>query len=250
MVGDLEWRKILFIDIETVSQLSGLQELPEKMQSHWKRRAQVLLRNQETPPDEEQLAQVYEDRAAIYSEFGKIICISVGILYKSEDGGFGMRTKSFAGDDERDLLIAFADLLQTRYPDPARSFLCGHNIREFDIPYICRRMVIHRIPLPGIINLSGKKPWETKHLLDTMELWKFGDIKHYTSLDLLTTILDIPSSKSDIDGSMVGRVYWQDGDLPRIAAYCEQDVVTVANLLLRYQYLNLVREELIVKAEP
>lgn len=248
MVGEIDLRKILFIDIETVSQSKKLSDVPERMQELWAKKSKFFLKDYADDLEiNEKLAQSYSDKAAIFAEFGKIICISVGVLYRKEDGKYGFRVKSFAGDDEKELLISFSDLLSKHYNDPARFYLCGHNIREFDVPYICRRMVVNRLPLPDIVNLSGKKPWETKHLIDTLELWKFGDIKHFTSLDLLTAILEIPSPKDDIDGSQVGRVYWEENDLPRIAEYCEKDVVTVANLLLRFQGLDLIDPEAISK---
>lgn len=248
MVGEIDLRKILFIDIETVSQSKKLPELSDRMQELWAKKSKFFQKDYSDDLEiNEKLAQSYTDKAAIFAEFGKIICISVGVLYRKEDGKYGFRVKSFAGDDEKDLLISFSDLLNKHYNDPARFYLCGHNIREFDIPYICRRIVVNRLSLPDIVNLSGKKPWETKHLIDTLELWKFGDIKHFTSLDLLTAILEIPSPKDDIDGSQVGRVYWEDQDLPRIAEYCEKDVVTVANLLLRFQGLDLIDPEAISK---
>jgi len=249
MVGDYDIKRLLFLDIETVSSLESVSDLPEKIQFHWKKKSKYM-RNQypENMSDEDFLQQSFEDRAAIFAEFGKIICISAGVLTEIEDGQLQIRVKSFAGDDEKVLLTEFAGLLQKHFPDATKHGICGHNIREFDIPYICRRMVVHQIQLPNIINISGKKPWETKHLVDTLELWKFGDIKHYTSLDLLTTILDIPSPKDDIDGSMVGQVYWKENNLERITTYCEKDVVTVANLMLRYTNQPLISEENVIIA--
>lgn len=248
MVGEIDLRKILFIDIETVSQGKMLSELPERMQDLWAKKSRYFLKDyDESIEIDEKYSLSYSDKAAIFAEFGKIICISVGVLYRKEDGNYGFRVKSFSGEDEKELLITFSDLLSKHYNDPARFYLCGHNIREFDVPYICRRMVVNRLALPDIVNLSGKKPWETKHLIDTLELWKFGDIKHFTSLDLLTAILDIPSPKDDIDGSQVGKVYWEQKNLPRIVDYCEKDVVTVANLLLRFQGLELIDPEAISK---
>lgn len=247
MVGDFDIKRLLFLDIETVSSTESVSDLPEKLQVHWKKKSKYM-RNQYAVDisEEDFMQQSFEDKAAIFAEFGKIICISAGVMTLSEEGQTQIRVKSFAGDDEKVLLQEFADLLNKHFPDPTKHGICGHNIREFDVPYICRRMVVNQIELPNILNISGKKPWETKHLVDTLELWKFGDIKHYTSLDLLTSILDIPSPKDDIDGSMVGQVYWKEKNLDRITTYCEKDVVTVANLMLRYTYQSLISEDNVI----
>jgi 3'-5' exonuclease len=243
----MDLRKILFIDVETVSQTAELCNLSDEMQEHWIRKASRIYpgpnADKELTPEES-----YSGRAAIFAEFGKIVCISVGVLQNHEHGEVGIRLKSYTGHDESQLLQEFSTLLNEHYPDAGKSFLCGHNIKEFDIPYICRRMIVNQIPLPGIINISGKKPWEIKHLLDTMEMWRFGDIKNFTSLDLLSSILGIPSPKDDIDGSMVGKVYWEDKDLDRIALYCEKDVVTVANVFLKLNHLALIENDKIVIA--
>lgn len=247
MVGDYDIKRLLFLDIETVSITESVSYLPEKLQLHWKKKSKFM-RNQyaDDISEEDFMQQSFQDKAAIFAEFGKIICISAGVMTLTDEGKTQIRVKSYAGDDEKVLLEEFADLLNKHFPDPTKHGICGHNIREFDVPYICRRMVVNQIELPNIINISGKKPWETKHLVDTLELWKFGDIKHYTSLDLLTSILDIPSPKDDIDGSMVGQVYWKEKNLDRITTYCEKDVVTVANLMLRYTYQPLISEDNVI----
>jgi uncharacterized protein YprB with RNaseH-like and TPR domain len=121
-------------------------------------------------------------------------------------------------------------------------YLCAHNGKEFDYPYLIRRILINGLEVPSILNLSGKKPWEVNHI-DTMELWKFGDYKHYTSLELLATVFGISSPKDDINGSDVGRVYWQENDLQRIVKYCQKDVVTIVNLLLRFKGKPMMGEE-------
>jgi DNA polymerase elongation subunit (family B) len=249
MVGEQEIKKLLFIDIETVSDKEKLSDLPENMQAHWQKKSKYLLQAYDHIEEEgEKLSKVYEDRAAIYAEFGKIICISVGYIRSGADGQPIMRIKSFAHDEEHQLLTDFADVIGAHFNDPQKITFCGHNIREFDIPYICRRMLIHGIPLPEIINLSGKKPWEVKHLLDTLEMWKFGDIKHYVSLDLLTTLMQVPTPKDDIDGSMVGQVYWKEKDLPRIVRYCEKDILSVANLILKLSRQPLLEEDQVIIA--
>jgi len=174
--------------------------------------------------------EVYE-RAGIYSEFGRIICISVG--YMKEKDPYALRLKSFYGDDEKLILTEFSALL-ARFAKPGKeALLCAHNGKEFDYPYIARRMVIHGLELPDLLNIAGKKPWEVK-LLDTMDLWKFGDYKNYTSLELLTSVLGIPTPKDDIDGSMVAGIYYKEKDLLRIVRYCEKDVIAIVQVLLRF----------------
>jgi predicted PolB exonuclease-like 3'-5' exonuclease len=187
------------------------------------------------------VVDAYRDRAAIFAEFGKIVCISVGIMHRDkEDQRLRIRLKSYASSNEKELLEDFGTLLDQYY---ANKYLCGHNIKEFDIPYICRRMLVHQLPFPKALQIQGKKPWETQHLLDTLELWKFGDRKNFTSLKVLASVLDFPSPKDDIDGSQVGRVYWEDTDLERIAYYCEKDVLATAQLFLRFRRLPILDEE-------
>jgi len=227
----IDFSKILFLDIETVSQQKSFDLLNERMQRLWSHKAEQLNRdNPELSP-----ADLYE-RAAIYAEFGKIVCISVGFFNNQR-----FRLKSFYGHDEKTLLTDFANMLNRYYNSPD-SQLCAHNGKEFDFPYIARRMLINGIQIPRILQVAGKKPWET-NFIDTMELWKFGDFKNYTSLDLLCAILDIPTPKDDINGSEVGRVYWQENDLERIKTYCQKDVLAIAQLMRRFNYLPLITED-------
>jgi uncharacterized protein YprB with RNaseH-like and TPR domain len=214
--------KILFLDIETVPQHPAYHGLDESWKELWNLKAKNLIRDKETETPE----SIY-DRAGIYSEFGKIICISCGYINKDN----ALKIKSFYGDDEVVLLREFSLMLNTHFNTSEHS-LCAHNGKEFDFPYLCRRMIIHKLPLPGILDISGKKPWETC-LLDTMELWRFGDYKSYTSLNLLASVFGIPSPKDDIDGSMVWKVYWHEKDISRIVRYCQKDVVTLVNIFLR-----------------
>ena len=192
--------------------------------------------------DELSNEQVYE-RAGIFAEFGKIVCISCGIVHHSTDGK-SIRMKSFAGDDEKQLLEGFAKMLNERYDSPYHV-LCGHNAKEFDFPFIARRMLIHGIDLPGALDIAGKKPWEINHL-DTMELWKFGDYKHYTSMSLLCHIFKVPTPKDDISGADVARVYYEENDLERIVVYCQKDVIALIQVFLRFRNEPLVEEENIV----
>jgi uncharacterized protein YprB with RNaseH-like and TPR domain len=149
--------------------------------------------------------------------------------------------KSFGGDDEKTLLREFADMLQ-KWSGDADKFLCAHNGKEFDYPYLCRRMVINGVTIPEALKISGKKPWDIRHL-DTMEMWKFGDYKSYTTLKLLAKVFGVPSPKDDIDGSMVNDVYWIEKDIDRIVHYCQKDVVTLTQILLRFHCEPLIKPE-------
>ena len=233
MLNKVPVEKILFLDIETVPQTYNYQDLDEKTQElfHAKTRfSQSVEKSFET---------LYNERGSILSEFGKIICISVGMLREGNLGNT-IRLKSYAHDDEATLLTQFKKLLDEHYSSD-KHILCGHNAKEFDIPYICRRMLINGISLPTILNIAGKKPWEINHL-DTLELWKFGDYKAYTSLALLCHVFEIPTPKDDISGADVARVYYEENDLPRIRLYCEKDVVALIQLFLRMRGDALVSE--------
>ncbi|MEO8404344.1 MAG: 3'-5' exonuclease [Chitinophagaceae bacterium] len=226
---------ILFLDIETVPQYASYEEVPAEWKPLWNIKAGYLIRNKE----EETVETIYP-RAGIYAEFGKIVCLSCGFVSGSHDQK-KLIIKSYAGDNEAIILQEFAEMLKKwSFGEP--RFLCAHNGKEFDFPYLCRRMIVNNIPIPTLLDTSGKKPWEVNHL-DTMELWKFGDFKSYTSLNLLAHTLGIPTPKDDIDGSRVWEVYWKDKDLPRIATYCQKDVVTVAQLLLRMMGEQLIKPE-------
>jgi len=226
---------ILFLDIETVSQYATYDEVPEEWKELWALKAAFLVKNKE----EETFETVY-NRAAIYAEFGKIVCISVGLLQGSGPAK-KLVLKSFHGHNEKELLQQFTDMVR-RWATDAHKYLCAHNGKEFDFPYLCRRLIINGVPIPPLLHLSGKKPWEINHL-DTMEMWKFGDYKNYTSLNLLAHTLGIPTPKDDIDGKMVGEVYWKEKNLERIATYCQKDVVTVAQVYLRFNGEEILKPE-------
>jgi len=233
-------KRTLFLDIETVSSFKNFNELPENMADLWKYKTRQFFKD---PQDDIGPEDWYNSKAGIFAEFAKVVCISVGYFLFEGNEISKFKVKSFANDDEVIVLTDFMNLLKTYYNDPKTSFICGHNIKEFDIPFLCRRMVINGIEFPTLLDISGKKPWETAHLLDTMDMWRFGDYKNYTSLNLLSATLGIPSPKDDIDGSMVGHVYWQENDLERISLYCQKDVVTVAQVLLKFAGLPLIENE-------
>ena len=226
-----ELRDILFVDIETVANAPSLSAVDERMKIQWSRKASFLRRDA-TITDE----TLYEQRAGIYAEFGKIVCIAVGKFYETDTGTLGLRSKAYFGDNEKAVLGDFHSLI-TRL-DPATLRLCAHNGKEFDYPYLCRRMLVNGFEIPEALNLTGRKPWEVQHY-DTLEMWKFGDYKHYTSLDLLTALFDIPTSKTDMDGSQVNNVYYQEGDLNKIKDYCIRDVVALAQLFLKLKAIKL-----------
>jgi hypothetical protein len=229
---------ILFIDIETVPTRPEYGLLSERMQAEWARKAKFIKSGNGEEPDP---ATLFGERAGIYSEFAKVVCIGFGSLVQ-QDGAWKMRLRSLTGDDEKALLISFCEVISRFSKHYKEIRFCGHNIKEFDIPFLCRRMVINGITLPDSLNVSGKKPWEVAHL-DTMDMWKFGDHKNFTSLSLLAEILGIPSPKSDLDGSMVASVYWHDKDLARIGSYCLQDVLTSARVYLRLKEIYNIDPE-------
>jgi predicted PolB exonuclease-like 3'-5' exonuclease len=224
MLDNLRVEDIIFLDVETVPEVEDYKLLDPSMQLLWEKKSKQF-RNAD-----QSAGEVYE-RAGIYAEFGKIICISVGVI--KEKNPFVFRLKSFFGDDEKAILSDFSAMLTKFSKNNREVLLCAHNGKEFDYPYIARRMIINELIIPEILDNAGKKPWEIK-LLDTMDLWKFGDYKNYTSLDLLTSILGIPTPKDDVDGSMVAGIYWDEKDINRIVRYCEKDVLAVARVLLRF----------------
>ncbi len=230
-----ELKNVLVLDIETISQEKNFSDLPEGIRKLWSNKAQFIRNENELDVDE-----LYFERAGIYAEFGKVIVIGVGIFYQEEGDTF-IRVKSFQSDNEKQLLGEFADFLRSKF-DQDQLRLCAHNGKEFDFPYLCRRWLINGIKIPDALDLSAKKPWEVLHI-DTMEMWKFGDRKNYSSLELLTGIFGIPSSKSDITGSQVNDVYYnEENGLDRIAKYCRGDVVATAQLYLKLNNLPLIED--------
>lgn len=236
MITQINLTNLLVIDIETVPGAPDFQLLSDNWKELWQDKIS------KTMPENILPDQSYLQKAGILAEFGKIICISTGFFYNDTNGDLCFKLKSFSGDNESEVLSAFVDLLNTFRAKRGNFAIAGHNVKEFDIPYICRRMLILDLALPETLQLSGKKPWET-NLIDTMELWKFGDYKNYVSLKLLAAVLGIATPKDDIDGSMVKDVYYVEKNLPRIVTYCQKDVVTVANIMLRFKQLPYLKQE-------
>ena len=233
MLKKIKLENILFLDIETVPLFAEYSKLDETEKILWEQKTNYQRKDEFTPEE-------FYDRAGIWAEFGKIVCISVGyFVFKGNLRNF--RVKSFFGE-EKDILNNFKNLLETHFNKP-HHLLCAHNGKEFDFPFIARRMIVNSIDIPFKLNLFGKKPWEVPHL-DTLELWKFGDYKTYTSLKLMTHILGIPSPKDDIDGSEVRDVFYVNQDIDRIIRYCEKDTIAVAQIILR-----LRNEELLIDDE-
>ncbi len=240
MLQKIDLQNILFLDIETVPETENYEDLSNLTKELFEKKTAY-----QRKADKISAVDFYE-RAGIWAEFGKIVCISVGFFTKEKNTDEMFRITSFFGE-EKDLLLRFKELLDTHFNQP-QHVLCAHNGKEFDFPFIARRMIINAIDLPDKLNLFGKKPWEISHL-DTLELWKFGDYKHYTSLQLLTNILGIPSPKDDIDGSRVAHVYYQEQDIKRIVSYCEKDTLAVAQILLRYLNKPILPKKSVVFVE-
>lgn len=234
-----ELQKIMFLDIETVPLTSDYSELPGELSHLWQDKFSILQKRMpEKYNDDTTAAEAFNTSAGIYSEFGKIVCISVGFIH-FQGAEMNFRTKSFSGQDEKLLLISFLELIN-KFCVTKEQTLCGHNIKEFDIPFICRRILINGLELPLIFQISGKKPWEI-NFIDTLELWKFGDYKNYTALKLLTAVFGIPTPKDDIDGSQVANVFYKEKDIERISLYCQKDVLATAQVFLRLNGLDLIK---------
>ncbi len=233
MLNQIKPDQVIFIDIETVPAFPDFKSVPENFKILWEKKISNTFKEEEIPEDRNY------NRAGIYAEFGKIACIIAGVLHQD---GKELHLKSFCGFNEKEFLKDFAQMLNALKAD---KLLCAHNGKEFDFPFLARRMLINRIPLPKILDTAGRKPWEVNHL-DTMDLWKFGDYKSYTSINLLAAVFDIPTPKDDIDGSDVHRVFWQENDLERIVNYCRKDVVTLARLFQCFKNQKTVKDENVV----
>ena len=227
MLEHIQLAKVLFLDVETAAQVYHFEDLDESAKKLWETKFSY---SDDSP------AELYK-KAGIFAEFAKVICVTVGFITPEHK----LRLKSFFGHDEKELLKEFSGLLNKSYGGK-EHLLCAHNGKEFDFPFLARRMLINGLKLPKALDIAGKKPWEVQHL-DTMELWKFGDYKNYTSLNLLAHVFDIPTPKDDIQGSDVGRVYWEEKDLDRIEVYCRKDVIALTQLFLRFRGEPLIKEE-------
>lgn len=232
MLDNIKLNKVIFIDIETVSQESEYKKLSKKWKDLWEKKSTYLR-------GEEEAAEDVYNKAGIYAEFGKVICISVGIYREFPDNRI-FRIKSFFGKNEKQVLTQFCDLFKKNFQS-TDFILCAHNGKEFDFPFLARRILINNLSLPFVLDIAGRKPWEVQHL-DTLQLWKFGDYKHYTSLALLCELFKIKSPKNDMEGSDVGRVFWEDDDLERIVKYCQNDTLAVAQLILAYKGMKQLKD--------
>ena len=213
---------ILFLDIETASSTESFAELDPRLQPEWIRKERLIRRESVLEPGE-----LFFERAGIHAEFGKVICVGVGYFQvKKKEKKLNFRSKIFAQEEEKETLLELKALLEKK-----KWILCAHNGKEFDFPYLCRRMLIQGIALPEPLQLAGKKPWEIRHL-DTLELWRFGDYKYYTRLELLAAAFGIPSSKEGIDGSEVNPTYYQEKNIEKIKNYCLRDVEVTARIYL------------------
>jgi DNA polymerase elongation subunit (family B) len=233
MLSEIKIKNVLFLDIETVPCSPSFDDLDTTFQALWAEKTAWQRKEEYTP------AEFYKLKAGVMAEFAKIICISVGYLFNEKNKNH-FRIKSFYGDDEKKIITDFNKLLNSQFSKKQHQ-LCAHNGKEFDFPFIARRTLINGLKLPVLLDIAGKKPWEVNHL-DTMELWKFGDYKHYTSIKLLAALFNIPTPKDDIDRSQVAGLYWNDKDLERIKKYCQKDTLTVAQLILKYKGEELISE--------
>jgi len=228
----LSLSSILFMDLECVPQHGSFYDLDEKMQELWEKKAKRLIDHIDDPAMSS-ASDVYEHRSWIYAEYGKVIVISVWYFVRNDDGTHVFRVKSFNNEDEKVLLQNFFEMLNSHYYKPHHKF-CGHNVKDFDVPYICRRALVHWLQLPNILDTAWKKPWEINHV-DTMDIWRCGDRRTFISLDLLCRVMGVETPKNDISGEQVASVYWKDNDLKRITEYCERDIVATAELLLKFE---------------
>lgn len=234
------FKNTLFIDIETVSGSENFSSISDRMKDFWVKKAKNLAN-----PANISFEEMYFERAALYAEFGKIIVVGMGFLFVNKLGELSLKVKTIANADEKELLVEFIDFINKTYKSRELT-LVAHNGKEFDFPYLCRRMLVNRLEIPKSLQLQGKKPWEIIHQ-DTMEMWKFGDRRSYSSLELLAELMGIEGAKIDLSGDRVNHVFYKEKDLDRIAAYCGDDVIIVAQLYLRFHFLSIVEPQNIEK---
>jgi len=236
-----QMKKTLVLDIETASLVKCFDDLSARMKSFWEKKSMRLIKDHSEDKRQEVLSDLYDRKAAIFAEFARVVCISVGI-FEVEDEIKSFRIKSFYGDNEKQILDDFSELVNAHFYDKYNHTIAGHNLKEFDIPFLCRRMVIHKMKLPNLMRLYGSRPWQVPHLLDTLDLWKFGDYKNFSSLDLLCEVLSIPTPKDNMNGSEVSQAFW-DGKVEEIKEYCEKDVLACARLILRLMGAQEIEDE-------
>ncbi len=239
--NDFDIHDILFLDIETVSQFQDLEDAPEQYQLFWERKAARFMDDEDTP------SSVY-DKSAIFSEFGRILAISLGYYHLKSEGGETFRVACFVGD-EKLVLSEFCKAVEAFAQLHKRMNLCAHNGKEFDFPYIARRLLINGLELPTILQVAGRRPWETG-FLDTFELWKFGDYKHFTSLSLLAYVFGISELMEDMEGSRIYETFYIENNLLKIAEYCQRDTVTCAQLLRKMLGMPIAPSENIIYLPP
>jgi len=241
MITKIPLENFLIIDIETVSEKKDYHSLSEDWQHLWQEKVNKSL------PEDVTVDEFYPHRAGVMAEFAKVVCISLG-YFKKKSGSYQFRVKSLFSHSEKELLQNFISMLNQLEAVHNNWSFTGHNIKEFDIPFLCRRLLINGLFIPPYLDFQNMKPWET-NMVDTFQYWRFGDYKNYTSLKLLAAALNVPSPKDDIDGSMVGKVYWEEDNLQRIATYCQKDIVTVANIILRFKNLPVLTVDQVVFAK-
>lgn len=244
-MASIDLNKVLFLDIETVPLVQNYEVLPYRIQKLWDKKAEYWVRKSKNTRNSNQL---YGEKAAIYAEFGRVVCISAGFLKTDNNPTVEFKIKSWYGQSEKKILAGFSEVVRSHFTRSDDHGFCGHNIKEFDIPYLCRRMLVHGVAIPDALNVQGKKPWEVVHLYDTMEMWKFGDYKNYTSLDLLAAVFEIPSPKEGMDGSKVADCFYEE-KWDEIVKYCENDVLTVLKIYLRLLNLSMKFEVIHVQNE-
>lgn len=243
-----------FVDTETIPGYKDFNDMPEELARMYERKFGHELANND-PDKFDNFEDHYRARAALYPEFGKIVCLVIGVIFVDDkDKQEKLKLKTLCGRHEDKLLAEAAPII-----DKFDS-LVGHNSKEFDFPYLCKRFYVHGIQLPQILNIAGKKPWEVS-LIDTMELWRFGSFKGSTSLELFAHCLGLPSPKQDMTGADVAKVYYEmfdhmkDGELPfeaesaaiqKIGKYCQGDVVTLANCYRKLKYQSVIASENVI----
>jgi len=229
--------KLLFFDIESVSQHKFLKDLPEHQSKLWlsyydnfRERVTDESRITKKMSEEEVKQEVYRQTAAFFPEFGKVACISMAFLTK--DGK--LKFESFSGENEKEILLNTRKIF-----DKVESLgfeLCGHNIKNFDIPFLAKRYVINELKLPKIFPTYNTKPWELK-VVDTRDVWNFGG-KSIGSLDLICGVLEVESPKNgDVKGDSVTTNFWE-GKHEEIKTYCQKDVKALVDIISKFNNLQ------------